>query len=399
VLIILFLVYELIKTNLSFVGRRITLLMIPLLSILSGIINFYFFTSSNTYQVSFKTIQLDIVNINTDQITNNPTINFNYINILTDIFYTGAILSILFSTYKICVIIYFIISNKNNNQNGYHLIETRNKQSFSFFNYIHLNTNLNEDEKKIVLEHELIHIKKKHSFDLIFTEVIQTFFWFNPLYLFLKKELIVVHEYEVDEIMYAKHGDNYIINLLNHTLGLNTSQLILTSQFYNKVSLAKRTKNMKNKVKIMKPLLISIPVMSLFLATVSFTNNSKNKKTHLSQINNEIVQDSVYTTAEIDPEFPGGEVAMTQFIVDNFVYPKKAKEDKITGTVYSKFIVSKTGKIKDVSVIKGLSPEIDAECIRVISIMPKWKPGKNGGKKVSVEYIVPIRLYLDDNKN
>lgn len=393
VLIILFAVYELIKSKLSFGGRRLTLLLIPLLSIISGILNFYVSKSSKTYQTSFKTIQLDIIEINTNQITTNPIINYS--NILNDIFYIGAILSILFSLYKIGTIVNFIIRNKITNQNGYYLMETNNKQSFSFFHFIHLNMGLDKNEKQIVLEHELIHLKKMHSFDLILTEVLQTVFWFNPLYLFLKKELIIVHEYEVDEIMYAKYGDNYIINLLNHALGLNTSQLILTSQFYNKVSLAKRTKIMKKKVKFIKPLLISIPIVSTLLATVSFTNKVQHKSI---QTINEIVQDSVYTTVEIDPIFPGGQVAMTQFIHENFVYPKKAKKDKIEGIVYTQFTISKKGIIKDVSILKGLSKEIDAECIRVFSSMPNWEPGKIKGKNVSTQFIVPVKLQITPEK-
>ena len=108
----------------------------------------------------------------------------------------------------------------------------------------------------------------------------------------------------------------------------------------------------------------------------------------------EITAPVIIDVAEVDPAFPGGEAAMAQFINDNFEYPEISKEMGEQGTVYVQFVVYKDGKIKDVKVIKGVSPAIDKEAIRVVKKMPPWTPGEQAGKKVNVRYVVPIKVKL-----
>lgn len=391
-LIVLFSVYQLIKTQLSFFVRRLVILALPILAVFSGYLNYYL-TFKTGVQVKLKLIELNVVSINDDSLNYSSVNSMDVEQIFIYVFVLGIIISLILSLIKVFKIIQFVKNNHPIKHKAYYLLSTPKKHSFSFFNFIHLSADLDENEKKIVLEHELIHVKKKHSFDLIIIEVFHALFWFNPVFLFIKKELIIVHEFEVDELMYDKYGDNYIIKLLNHTLGVNSSQLVLTNQFYSKISLVKRTKIMKKKVKLVKPLLVSIPVTVLLLATVSFTHHKKSLNS-LKPITNEIVKDSVYTEVDVYPEFPGGEKEMMKFIIENFKLSEKAKKDGVEGTVYTGFVVSKKGKIKDVKVLKGLTPEIDAECARVISLMPKWKSGKVNNKRVNVEYVIPINVVL-----
>ncbi len=90
------------------------------------------------------------------------------------------------------------------------------------------------------------------------------------------------------------------------------------------------------------------------------------------------------------PEFRGGKEAMFKFIKENIRYPGEAKKNKESGRVIVKFTVQADGSIRDVKVVRGVSPLLDAEACRVISIMPSWIPGMQNGKNVNVNYVLPI---------
>lgn len=101
-----------------------------------------------------------------------------------------------------------------------------------------------------------------------------------------------------------------------------------------------------------------------------------------------------YTIADEMPEFPGGNDSMNKFIKENITYPQKAKLEKIGGKCFIKFIVLNEGSITDIKVEKGIigCSECDSEAIRVIKLMPKWKPGKINGNAVNVYYLLPINF-------
>jgi TonB family protein len=103
-----------------------------------------------------------------------------------------------------------------------------------------------------------------------------------------------------------------------------------------------------------------------------------------------------YDVVSISPEFKGGPQAMSQFIVDNFVYPEAARKNNEEGTVWIEFVVQSNGKLSDVKVVKGVSKSLNTECIRIIEKMPKWKPGEQAGKKVNVRYTIPIKARLGE---
>ena len=98
--------------------------------------------------------------------------------------------------------------------------------------------------------------------------------------------------------------------------------------------------------------------------------------------------------AEKEPGFPGGEVAMANFIRDNVVYPELAREMGEQGTVYVQFVVNSDGTIQDVVVVKKVSELLDKEAIRVVKAMPAWTPGEQAGKKVRVRFTLPINFKI-----
>ena len=85
---------------------------------------------------------------------------------------------------------------------------------------------------------------------------------------------------------------------------------------------------------------------------------------------------------------------MSEFIGANLMYPEQAKQDKLEGTVIASFIVQASGELKDVTIIRGLSDECDAEVLRVVGEMPNWIPGKKDGKAVPAEMKLPVKFKM-----
>ena len=102
----------------------------------------------------------------------------------------------------------------------------------------------------------------------------------------------------------------------------------------------------------------------------------------------------IFQVVEEMPEFPGGIAEAMKFLAKNIKYPVAAQEAKIEGRVIVQFVVGRDGSVSDVKVMRGVNPELDAEAIRVVSIMPKWNPGKQRGKAVAVKYTMPIMFRL-----
>ena len=109
----------------------------------------------------------------------------------------------------------------------------------------------------------------------------------------------------------------------------------------------------------------------------------------------------VFQVVEEMPEFPGGMGEAMKFLAKNIKYPVAAQQAKIEGRVIVQFVVERDGSISDIHTVRSVSPELDAEAIRVVSLMPKWKPGKQRGKAVPVKYTMPImfRLQSPASKN
>jgi len=113
----------------------------------------------------------------------------------------------------------------------------------------------------------------------------------------------------------------------------------------------------------------------------------------------DIVEEEVDNTpplrfADEMPEPIGGSENMYAFLQSNLRYPEVARNNGISGVVLVEFVVERDGSISDVKVMVGVYPELDQEAVRVVKMLPKWKPGKQMGKAVRVYYSIPIRFTL-----
>jgi len=102
-----------------------------------------------------------------------------------------------------------------------------------------------------------------------------------------------------------------------------------------------------------------------------------------------------FMVVENMPEFPGGDLGLMKYIQKHVKYPAIAKEYNITGKVYVSFIVDKTGSVTNAKIVRGVDKNLDAEALRVVKSLPKYKPGKQRGKTVRVMFTIPINFTLN----
>ena len=129
---------------------------------------------------------------------------------------------------------------------------------------------------------------------------------------------------------------------------------------------------------------IIMSLMALFgLTTVSA------QKTVVAKKNQQ-----VFDVVEKMPEYPGGQAVLFEYLQKNVKYPADAEKKKVEGRVLVTFVVNTDGSITDIEVVRKTFPSLDAEAVRVISGMPRWKPGEQKGQKVRVKYTVPLTFRL-----
>lgn len=312
---------------------------------------------------------------------------------------------------------------------------------FSWFNNIVISRSDYESGRREILIHEMAHISHHHSLDILLCNVLLIFQWFNPAVWLLRRELRNIHEYEADEAVLASGANaaEYQLLLIRKAVG---ERLFSMANNLNHNSLKKRitmmlTKrsNPWNRVKV----LLIVPVAAVAVvafatpkaeslsreiehesdAIVSSVVKSTSDKAALvaqgktsgeetvnamgraddTFIANDIqrmtsTDDDVYEVVEKMPAFPGGMAELMKYLRSNVRYPVEAHKAGIQGRVVVSFVVNKDGTVKDAKIVRSVDKSIDAEALRVISAMPKWQPGYQDGKAVSVRYTVPVTFRL-----
>ena len=137
-------------------------------------------------------------------------------------------------------------------------------------------------------------------------------------------------------------------------------------------------------MKTRKNVSLKVALMMLVLLFSFMTSTAQTKKNNM-----------VFDVVEVMPQFPGGQIAMLQYLMKNIKYPEQAMKEGIQGRVTVRFIVEKDGSISDVKPVLSVHPLLNKEAVRVVKSMPKWSPGKQNGKPVRVRFIVPVMFKLN----
>ena len=143
------------------------------------------------------------------------------------------------------------------------------------------------------------------------------------------------------------------------------------------------------------------PVRVSYMMPINFKLNDDSptksvNKTDANKPDMKPDKNGVYQIVEEMPQFPGGETKLMEYIAKNLTYPQEARDKGVEGRVFIGMVIEKDGSVSNVKVLRGISQECDAEAVRVISSLPKWKPGKQDGKPVRVSYQIPINFKLTE---
>ncbi|MGI6572229.1 MAG: TonB family protein [Fermentimonas sp.] len=294
---------------------------------------------------------------------------------------------------------------------------------FSFFNWIFIDTDAYpEQELQQILLHENTHVKQWHSIDVVITELLCLFFWWNPFTWLLKREVIMNLEYLADSHVLHEGVDSreyqyHLLRLTYHESAVPIANNFNVSQLKQRIMMMNKTKSPALRV---AKYLIALPLLFLFVVGNSLYA-SQDESAHLSEVTSKIeteallptkgeetivAQESsiaqepgepIFQAVENVPEFPGGQEGLMKFLSENTRYPVIAKDHGIQGRVIVRFVVSKTGEISNVEVLRGVDPSLDREAVRVVESMPAWKPGTQRGKAVNVYFTIPIQFSLSDD--
>ncbi|MDX9811874.1 MAG: energy transducer TonB [Bacteroidales bacterium] len=142
----------------------------------------------------------------------------------------------------------------------------------------------------------------------------------------------------------------------------------------------------------------AVQLMTADMAMSTIEDRDVNEIVVIEEVQEEVQEEEAepepFVVVEEMPMFPGGDVELLKFINEHTNYPEVAKENNIQGRVIVRFCVTAKGTVSQVSVLKGVDPELDAEAMRVVATLPPFRPGRQGGKPVPVWYMVPITFTL-----
>jgi TonB family protein len=389
------------------------------------------------------------------------------------------------------------------------LLDTNAAGSFSFMKWVFISPADYDRNFDTILTHELVHVRQRHSWDILLVEILHVLFWFNPVLLLYKNALQEVHEYLADQqIALAQavtdHRDRYAEFLISYTLGTPTN--VLTNQFFNakllksRITMLYKNKNsnwslgkyaavaliigcaslmvascerevmpsaasgeqmVKGNINVTgiintpdhKPLMgatitdsqgkkgvitdeagrfslkvpagadlkVSAPGLGAMDLKVNpkyknadydvtlsakdgkpnnmvFSPSADGQSVKVTVQTGEVNGETIFTVVEKSPEFPGGMQELFKYLGENIKYPEAAAKANVSGKVFLNFVITSEGEIKEIKILKGLGFGADEESIRVVSKMPRWKPGSQDGKPVNVRYNLPIAFQLEKDK-
>lgn len=346
----------------------------------------------------------------------------------TAAFLAGAAAALLWTLGSVCGVLHMIRrGHRERLGDGSVLVRTDQPVvPFSWYRYIVMSEkDLAENGEAIVL-HEKAHLRLRHSFDLLVTDLAGCLQWFNPAMWLLRRELRAIHEYEADEAVLDSGVDarQYQLLLIRKAAG---GRWYSVANSFNHSKLKKRiTMMLKEKSNPWARLKYLYVLPLAAIAVTAFARpeiSEKMEEISAVKVNDlaEIVQEKVlqdtvkvskdekkdalvvtgvkskeeeeiviFEVVEQMPEYPGGMSALQKYLSEKIAgSPIKGK---VGGRVMVGFTVAETGKIKDVRVLQSDEASLNQEAERIVSEMPDWIPGKQRGRPVPVKYTVPIRF-------
>ena len=376
--------WGLLRKDTFFQFNRFVLLAITVLSFILPWINIPEITSQ---LAPSETISIQLEEINVMISGKVLSENISWKTILAIIYLSGAVTCLLYKMIDLVRLIRFIPRGCLwvHTENGIHIhCHAHDVVPFSWMNHIVISEKDYEENGQNILLHEQAHIACGHSWDVLWLSCVEVLQWFNPFVWMLSKEIQDIHEYEADLTVLRKgiNARDYQLLIIQKVVGSGSYTF---ANNFNHSSLKKRItmmiKEKSNPWARLKYLYI-LPIAAICM--IACTQSAKSTASDYI----------TYEAVEEKPEYPGGMGELSKLLSSNLKYPLKSQENGVQGEVLVQFVVDKEGNIEEVTVFKGVDPYLDAEALRVIKMMPKWKPGKHEGKEVNVKCTIPVGFRL-----
>ena len=419
-LVLLYGFYRLTVSRDTFFGlRRLTLWLIYAVALMVPALNLEYWVRDTPTMESMANVYADtfypvvVVKAQASSIT--------WMDMLLGIYWVGvAVLSLRLVWQLFSIIRLAVISRKQEVEGiTVHLLKGEGSP-FSFFRWVFMYPSTLEGRQlHEVMVHECTHVSGLHSLDTLFSELFSIACWFNPFAWLMKQEVRMNLEYLADESVLS--DGNARKSYQYHLLGLayrqpNESTKIANN--FNLLPLKKRIKMMnkrrtseigKAKYLLFAPLAGVLLMVSNIESVAREIGEQIPEVAEVQQKAEQAAEEKVKTKPQTDttkkkktwdcmpetmPQFPGGQGVLMKYLAANIKYPASAVKAKKQGRVIVTFIVQKDGSITHAKIAKSIDPELDAEALRIVKGMPKWTPGTQNGKPVSVRYMVPVKFSL-----
>ena len=419
-LMLLYGFYRLTVSCDTFFGlRRLTLWLIYAVALMVPALNLEYWVRDTPTMASMANVYADtfypvvIVKAQAPSIT--------WIDMLLGIYWAGVAVLSLRLVWQLFSIIRLAAISRKQEVEGITVHLLRGEGSpFSFFRWVFMYPSTLEGKQlHEVMVHECTHVSGLHSLDTLFSELFSIACWFNPFAWLMKQEVRMNLEYLADESVLS--DGNARKSYQYHLLGLayrqpNESTKIANN--FNLLPLKKRIKMMnkrrtseigKAKYLLFAPLAGALLMVSNIESVAREIGEQIPEVAEVQQKAEQAAEEKVKTKPQTDttkkkktwdcmpetmPYFPGGQELMQKYLADNIKYPASAVKAKKQGRVIVTFIVQKDGSITHAKIVRSIDSELDAEALRVVKGMPKWTPGTQFGKPVSVKYTLPVKFSL-----
>ncbi|WP_081852517.1 M56 family metallopeptidase [Prevotella sp. 10(H)] len=318
------------------------------------------------------------------------------------VLFTISLICALKFIFQLLSIVRLRFANESEEKVNCRIIKVKDKKAspFSFFGWIFINRDMDCAAKlDEIIAHEQVHVRQYHSIDVLLFEIFCICFWWNPFAWLLKKEMKLNLEYLADEGVLnsgynTKEYQYILLEVSSKNTGISLINNFNVSQLKKRISMMNKQKSSiisSLKYMLAVPLGIVLLLGNAIQATTTLNDFSIDGITEvIDELHSPQENADAYNSAEVMPEFPGGADAMMSFINNTRKYPVSAIDKKAEGRVMVRFVVKSTGEVAKAEVWRGINPDLDKEAVRIVSAMPKWIPGKQGGKAVDTYFNLPV---------
>lgn len=350
------------------------------------------FSIASFFPSKIKTIQLDEIMI----VANKSILNeVSYNEIIY--FFLGAIYvfiaAILLIRFVVNVSSFFLKMKKNSVEfiaNQKLVLVKESILPHSFWNAIFISKEDFTDGKipSELIAHEKAHLQQKHTLDILFVEVLQIVFWFNPMFVLFEKAIKLNHEFLADEAVNKQFDEVKSYQNLLLQFASKKHTVALASNINYEIT-KKRLIMMTKKESVSKAVFKVLAVVAVCMVLLfAFSSEAVAQDVNL-------MGNKVYKAGDSEikqPEFPGGMLEFYKFVGQRFKIPAEASKNNIDTKIHMQFMVEKDGSLSEISIVKNAGYGLGEEAIRVLKLSPNWIPGSENGKPVRVLYSLPITI-------